>query len=252
MQRYGLNFSKLLALWLCFTLASPLSVAAAAAQAAQQQQQQSPAAPAQQQQQQQTVPPGFPTVPPTASSTSPDSDGLSRPLPPGGIRILVLEGQKALNSIPTRSAVSPVVQVLDSQDQPVPRATVTFEVLPGGPGGTFNVPPAQPGPLATVRTDAVGQATAYFTPNSTPGRFTIKVTATLQGQSAMAAIAQTNDAVVMMAGPEPPKKHWYQSWKWWAVIGAGATVGIILLTRSSTKDPTVIIRPSPIDIGGPR
>lgn len=227
MQSQGVTPSRLLALTLCATLAFPASMVAAAAQ-----------------QPPQTTPP-----PAAAAATGPAN---ARRLPPGGIHILILEGNKVLNSLTSKTAVSPVIQVLDSQDQPITGAAVTFEVSPTGPGGSFGVPPAPTSPTVTVRTDFAGQATAHFTPNTTPGRFSIKVTAAIEGQSAVAGMTQTNDPQVAVAGPEPPPKRWYKNWKWWAIIGAGATAGIILLTRSSHKDPTIVITPSPIDIGGPR
>jgi hypothetical protein len=235
MQLYGLNSSKLFASLLCFTLASPfpLSAALQAPQPASQQPQQPP-----------------PTVTPTQP---PEGTGLGRRLPPGGIRILVLEGQSMRNSIQTRSAISPVVQILDSLDQPVAGATVTFEVSPTGAGGFFGTPPNATAPIATVRSDFAGQATAPFTPNTIAGRFTIKVTATLESQSAQAAIVQTNDPTVVIAGVTPPKKHWYQSWKWWAVIGGGAiAAGIILSKTTGGGKPTIVITPTPVDIGAPR
>jgi hypothetical protein len=235
MQIFGLNLSKLSAHLLCFTLVTPLPISAAALEAAQsdfssQQQQRAP----------------DPVQAPR------EGQGLGRPLPPGGIRILVLEGQNMRNSIQTRSAISPVVQILDSLDQPVAGATVTFEVSPSGPGGAFGRPPNATAPIATVRSDLVGQATAHFTPNTTPGRFTIKVTATFEGQSAQTGIVQSNDPVVVMAGHPPPKRHWYQNWKWWAVIGGAAIAGGIVLSQRSGGKPTIVITPTPVDIGAPR
>jgi hypothetical protein len=237
MEIYGLNLSKLFAYLLCFSLASPFPLSAATSlseQSASQQPQQPP-------------PTGTPT------QQLPEGTGLGRRLPPGGIRILVLEGQNMRNSIQTRSAISPVVQILDSLDQPVAGATVTFEVSPTGAGGFFGTPPNANAPMATVRSDFAGQATAPFTPNTTAGRFTIKVTATLESQSAQAAIVQTNDPTVVIAGVAPPKKHWYQSWKWWAVIGGGAiAAGIVLSKTTGGGKPTIVITPTPVDIGAPR
>jgi hypothetical protein len=149
-----------------------------------------------------------------------------------------------------KSAISPVVQVLDSLDQPVQGATVTFEVSPVGPGGTFGT-----APTATVKSDVNGQATAAFTPNNTAGMFTIKVTASLSGQTATTAIRQTNDSKIteaMMAPPAP--KAWYKSWKWWAVIGGAAGAGIAaatILTHGSGA-PTISVSPGSVVIGGPR
>jgi hypothetical protein len=174
--------------------------------------------------------------------------GSGRRLAPGGLRILVLEGQGVVNSVTTKSTINPVVQVLDSLDQPVQGATVTFEVSPLGPGGTFGM-----APIATVKSDISGQATAIFTPNDTSGAFTMKVTASLAGQTATTAIRQANGTVTAAMVPVP-SKAWYQSWKWWAVIGAGAGAGVaagIILTNRAGR-PTITLSPGPVIIGGPR
>jgi len=172
----------------------------------------------------------------------------TRRITPGALRIVVLEGHNVRNSLPSRSAVSPVVQVFDFLEQPVEGAEVTFEVLPTGPGGTF----ANGQNITTTRTDARGQATAVFTPNTLPGTFSIKVTASAGGQSGEARIQQTNDANATFAGPIPPPRPWYKSWKRWALIGAGAggaVAAVVILTRS---DPTVTISPGTVILGGPR
>lgn len=167
---------------------------------------------------------------------------------PGGLRILVLEGQGASNSIRSRSAISPVVQVLDALDQPVEGASVTFEAPPSGPGGSFDT-----GPVATVETDVNGQATTPFAPNKIPGDFSIKVTASYLEQSASAILRQTNDGRIdeaMLPLPSPP---WYKKPKWWAILGAGAGAGVaaaILANRNGT--PTITIMPGSAGIGGPR
>lgn len=186
---------------------------------------------------------------PSAAPAASESSG-SRRLAPGALRIGILEGQNVINSLTTRTAVSPVVQVFDYLEQPVEGAEVTFEVPPTGPGGTF---PNQQN-IITTRTDVRGQATAAFTPNNTPGSFTIKVTASAGGQSAEARLVQTNDNKAMFAGPVPPPKAWYKNWKWWAVIGAGAGAGIaaaVILTGRNDA-ATITISPGTVVIGGPR
>ncbi|HEU0121268.1 MAG TPA: hypothetical protein VFQ91_12135 [Bryobacteraceae bacterium] len=175
--------------------------------------------------------------------------GPVRRLQAGGIHILVLEGQGVVNSLSNRTAISPVVQVLNSADQPVQGAIVTFEVAPAGPGGSFGN-----APIATVRTDSNGQATAAFTPNSQAGPFSIKVTATMAGQTSTTSIRQINDSHVAEAGLAPPPKRWYKSPKWWAVIGATAGGGIAAATILAKKanTPTITISPGSPGIGGPR
>ncbi|BDC53174.1 hypothetical protein F183_A54890 (plasmid) [Bryobacterales bacterium F-183] len=175
----------------------------------------------------------------------------SRRIAPGAIRLIVLEGHNISNSILTKTSITPVVQVLDSNDQPVPGADVTFEAPPPSttaPGGMFGK-----APIATVKSDIVGQATAEFTPNWVPGRFAIKVRAVLGEQKTETIIAQFNDPQALVAGVQDPPKRWYKNWKWWAVIAAGATAGAILATRAGGGgSPTITITPSPVGIGGPR
>jgi hypothetical protein len=162
-----------------------------------------------------------------------------------GLRILVLEGQNVVNSIPTRTAVSPVIQVLDVVNQPVEGASVTFEVSPTGPGGLFGQQP-----IITTRTDSVGQATAVLTPNDIPGPFVIKVTASFQGQTKEARIRQTNDAKVLEAMLPLPPRPWYKSWKRWALIGAAAGGTVAAIAILSKSDPTVTISPGTVVVGG--
>lgn len=223
----GLSCSSLIALLLCALLAFPAHLAA----------RQMPGQPAR------TAP-----AEPPAKATG-EQPRTGRQLAPGGLRILVLEGQNVHNSLTNKSAVSPVVQVLDAVDQPVQGATVTFEAPPAGPGGTFDGKP-----LATTKTDSAGQATAPFTINTTPGAFAIKVTATFAGQSGEAQIRQANDAKVLEAMVPLPPRPWYKSWKWWAVIGAGAGAGVasavILSGRNNTA--TITIGSGSIGIGGPK
>lgn len=181
------------------------------------------------------------------AQTPPVSEAPS-PAAPRKIRILVLEGQNAKNSLRSKAAINPVVQVLDLLDQPVEGATVTFEVSPTGPGGMFGS-----APVATTRTDYTGQATAVFTPNNTPGAFSIKVTATANGESAETRIQQSNDPNTPLALLPFPPKPWYKSGKVWTFIlvgaGAGIATGVILGTRGSNS--TITISPGPIVIGGP-
>lgn len=172
--------------------------------------------------------------------------------PPGtyatsGLRILVLEGQNAVNSIPTRTAVNPVIQVLDIVNQPVEGAAVTFEVSPTGPGGLFGQRP-----IITTRTDSVGQATAVLTPNDIPGPFVIKIIASFQGQTRETRIRQTNDSKTLEAMIPLPPKPWYKSWKRWALIGAAAGGTVAAIVIFSRSDPTVTISPGTVVLGGPR
>jgi hypothetical protein len=168
-------------------------------------------------------------------------------VPAGTLRIFVLEGQGAVNSIPRHTATMPVVEVRDENDKPVEGAEVVFELPATGPGGFF------PGQQRTKRseTNLQGQAAAAFAPNTIAGRFTIRVTATAGNRTGHAAITQTNS----LAAEQPEVKRKFGRWKILAVAAAGAAVlGIVLATRGSNgaaSTPTITLTPGPPSFGGP-
>jgi len=105
------------------------------------------------------------------------------------IKIAVQEGQGAINNIQQHHAKEPVIQVLHEDNEPVVGASVTFQLPDSGPGGSF----ADDSKMLTVQTDDKGQAVAHgLKPNSTPGRFQIRVTASYHAQTANAVVAQIN------------------------------------------------------------
>jgi len=106
-----------------------------------------------------------------------------------GIKIIVQEGQGAINNIPQRRAKEPVVQVQHEDGEPVVGATVTFLLPDSGPGGTF----ADGARMLNIQTDAKGQAVGRgLKPNATAGRFLIRVNVSYHGQTASTTIAQIN------------------------------------------------------------
>jgi hypothetical protein len=102
-----------------------------------------------------------------------------------GLRIVVIEGEDAVNIIQQKTAVAPIVEVRDRNNLPVSGVAVTFSI--GGQGATFGG-----ASTLTVVTNAAGQATAAgLTPTAT-GALQISATATFQGQTAVATIVQSN------------------------------------------------------------
>ncbi|HWI19558.1 MAG TPA: hypothetical protein VNT81_17510 [Vicinamibacterales bacterium] len=100
-------------------------------------------------------------------------------------RIVVVEGEDAVNIIQQKSAVAPIVEIRDRNNLPVAGATVTFSVA--GQGASF-------GGLSTltVTTNAAGRAAAAgFTPTAA-GAIQINASAVVQGQVLSATITQTN------------------------------------------------------------
>jgi hypothetical protein len=167
--------------------------------------------------------------------------------PPAKIlRIHVLEGEGAVNSIPAHIAMMPVIEVRDENERPVEGASVTFSLPQAGPGGSF-----LGGQFTLVRkTDARGQAAATgFMANSMPGRFVIRVTVSYLDVTETALINQTNS-------DKMPQLHAKSGGKWkWIVLSlaaaGGAGAGIYFGTRSSGSSP-VSIGTGPIVFGSPR
>jgi hypothetical protein len=100
------------------------------------------------------------------------------------LKIVVLEGEGAVNIIQQKTAVAPVIEVRDRNDQPVAGAIVRFAIQKGH--ATFN----GAGTLS-VTSDAAGRATAAGLTATGRGALQITASAAFQGQTAAATIAQT-------------------------------------------------------------
>ncbi len=145
----------------------------------------------------------------------------------GRLRIAVLTGEGATNSTGTGQATAPVIQVLDAQGNPVAGAQVTFQSPTTGPSVTF----FGAARTATVETDQEGRAEpSTILANTYEGPFTIAVSANYQGQTATAAVQQTNTA------PEPPKKKRFFTARVIAGIAAAVTIIIVAIARSGGDD----------------
>ena len=106
-----------------------------------------------------------------------------------GLQVLVLSGEAATNDVETRAASEPVVEVRNSQGEPVPGAKVVFRTPAVGPSATFYGASR----AITMTTDETGRATAGgMMPNTEPGEFFIDVTATSGSLKGGATIAQSN------------------------------------------------------------
>jgi hypothetical protein len=101
------------------------------------------------------------------------------------LRIVVLDGEDAVNIIQQKTAVAPLVEVRDRNNLPVPGVAVTFTV--GGQGATFGG-----ASTLTVTTNAAGQAAAVGLTPTAAGAVQINAAAVFQGQTAVATITQTN------------------------------------------------------------
>jgi hypothetical protein len=172
----------------------------------------------------------------------------------GKIKIVVVQGEGALNNIRARSAAPLIVEVRDSSDKPVAGAEVVFQLPPAGPGGVFN------GWMRnqTARTSAEGRAeTNGYTPNDEAGRFNIKVTATSGTKTTSSIVAQINTPNGTDTNGKQAKSK-SNLWKVALIVGAaGLAGGIVAATRGGSSTPAtpptpISVTAGPITIGGPR
>lgn len=165
-----------------------------------------------------------------------------------GLVITVVEGSGARNSIASKTAVAPIIQVRDGAGNPVQNAIVTFELPDKGPSGFF------PG-LAKIQkqpTNSQGRAGTYgYTPNDQPGAVRIRVTAERGSDRGEANIEQLNTQGNYDAGISPSKRR---GWAWLAVIGAGAGAGIavgLAKRGGGSTVPSDVWKPGAVTVGAP-
>ncbi len=173
--------------------------------------------------------------------------------PPSGLRIVIVEGDGAINNIRQRINREPIVQVEDENHKPVAGAVVLFFLPDQGPSGTFTNGSRM---LMTV-TDAQGQARpSGIRPQQPkpPGLLMqIRVTASFLGITASAVIAQTN-----VAGAAPRLSASAVSsttakiWLIVGIAGGAAAAGIIVATHnSSSGPPAIVLTPGTPTVGAP-
>jgi hypothetical protein len=148
--------------------------------------------------------------------------------PASGLRIVVIDGEDAVNIVQQKTAVRPVVEVRDRNNLPVAGALVQFTIARGAgvPAGAF----ANGQSVVTATTDVAGRAAAANLQAVGPGTLRIQVQATFQGQSATATITQTNFATATQAaqaGRAPTQSSSAGSAGSSGVGGAVSTAGTI-------------------------
>jgi hypothetical protein len=118
------------------------------------------------------------------------------------LRIVVVEGDGAINNVRTHTAHDPVVEVRNEQDGVVPGASVTFQTPSTGASSEFG-----DGMRSLItQTDTEGRAAAHgLRPNSITGPYEIRVTASFNSLTASAVMTQTNAAP---AEAKSSKKFW--------------------------------------------
>ncbi|MEZ5403511.1 MAG: hypothetical protein R2729_27780 [Bryobacteraceae bacterium] len=173
----------------------------------------------------------------------------------GGLRLVVLQGEGAVNNI-RRRAVSPVeVEVRDARNRPVEAAKVRFTLPELGPGGRF----VDGSRTLEALTDARGRAGfSSFVPNGQEGRFSLAVDVNAAGREAGTAIVQSNSLFQFKAPrlDEPEVKRTNRGRALMLVlgIGAAATLGGVLASRGGggPQTPPVSIGVGGVGVGGPR
>ena len=114
-----------------------------------------------------------------------------------GIKIVIVQGEGAVNNVKQRVAREPIVEVQDENNRPVVGALVLFTLPERGASGVF----ANGSHTMSVVTDAQGRAIgAGLKPNNVGGNFQIRVDATYQNQTANASISQSNAGGGGMSG----------------------------------------------------
>lgn len=166
----------------------------------------------------------------------------------GQLRIVILEGEGAINNIRQRTAREPIVQVEDENRKPVAGAMVLFTLPDSGPGGVF---PNGSKTLITY-TDPKGQAKAQgLKPNSVAGAYQIAVNVTSQGLKASAVIGQTNLLTAAAAAGGISAKLIAIL----AIAGGAAAAGAIAATSGGNNSPapvpTATVTAGTPTVGGP-
>ena len=169
----------------------------------------------------------------------------------GGLNLVIVEGDGAINNVRQRTAREPIVQVEDENHKPVAGAAVVFLLPNQGASGVF----ANGSRTLTVMTDNQGRAVAHgFRPNGVQGKLQMRVTASHGGKTASTTITQTN-AVAATAGAAAGAGISAKLIAIIAIAGAAVAGGVVAATRnggSSTPAATpTTITPGTGTVGAP-
>lgn len=174
-----------------------------------------------------------------------------------GLKIVIVEGDGAINNIQLGAGKEPTVEVRDETDRPVAQAKVTFSLPERGPGGTF----FGASRTVTVPTNDRGRATATgFRPNLQEGRFQIQVTAAAGEKTATTVINQSNSLPTGGVNKVATGKKGFGKGKVIAIlVVAGIAGGIAAAasrggeeTTTATTTTGTSITPGVVSVGNPR
>lgn len=173
----------------------------------------------------------------------------------GSLKVVVLEGEGAFNNIKQKAARNILVEVRDLQDRTVAGAQVVFTLPFEGPSGSF----ADRSRVFRATTDANGRATTEgYIPNTTEGRFNIRIDATQGAREGHTVISQSN---TLAGGVSVPGKTGGSNKKLLLIvlIGGAAAGGAFAAAHggghssaSATPPAPTSLTIGPISVGGPR
>jgi len=151
----------------------------------------------------------------------------------GGLNVVVVEGQGAINNARTHTGHDPVIEVRDDAGAPVAGAVVTFQAPAMGASAVFGAG----NPTFVTQTGEDGRAIGQgLRPNAVKGQFQIRVTASYKGETANAAISQTN---ALPAQTKSSKKIWIV-----ALVGGAAAGGAAAAMHGHSSSSAAATTPS--------
>ncbi len=158
------------------------------------------------------------------------------------LKILVLEGEGAVNIIQQKTAVAPVIEVRDRNDQPVSGAIVKFAIQKGK--ASFDG-----ARTLTVTTNAAGRATATGFTATARGALQIGTSAAFQGQTAAATIAQTTvmttaEASSIAAGGAASAGGGVSHTALAVILGGAGVAGGVFAAKRTSADQTETFSPA--------
>jgi hypothetical protein len=158
------------------------------------------------------------------------------------LKIVVLEGEGAVNIIQQQTAVAPVIEVRDRNDQPVSGAIVKFAIQKGK--ASFDG-----ARTLTVTTNAAGRATATGFTATGRGALQIGTSAAFQGQTAAATIAQTTvmttaEASAITSGGAASAGGGVSHTALAVILGGAGVAGGVLAAKQTSADQTEIFSPA--------
>jgi len=186
----------------------------------------------------------------SAPATQPPSNQVpnpaANPFSQQHLHVIVLEGEKAINSIATLQSTPVIVEVRDENEFPVGGAEVVFTLPANGDAGTF----ARNGLTYTTRTDASGQAAAPALVPKSAEKFEITVSATLGNRKGDAKVTQTNtknqhvaEAKAKAATGGTP---FYKRKLFWIATGAAVAGIVIAVTLTSSSSQVTVTPGTPV------